>query len=187
MFTRDPSVELATSTNCRYDQSGRARVFGATALKQKYAPEESWQLCERFKTYLSPSSPPLPMGLTPKRVYADFFNYLLCHTGDFFGRKEFQGKRAWDRVTLKEFVFAHPPGWTANEQRVLREAAIIGGLVSREDAEERVYFVSEREAVKTFVMHALSPGGSGFQVRPFAFEIWFGDGEIIFDPNHLVR
>jgi hypothetical protein len=153
-------------------------MFGATALKQIYAPEESWQLCERFKTYLSPSSPPLPMGLTPERLYADFFKYVLWHTRAFFGHKESQGEATWDRVTLKEFVFAHPPGWTANEQRILKEAAIIGGLVSREDAEGRVYFVSEREAVKTFVMHALNSSWSGFQVRPLAFEIWFGDGDV---------
>jgi hypothetical protein len=126
------------------------------------------------------------MGITPERLYADFFKYVLRHTGAFFGHKESQGKATWDRVTLKEFVFAYPSGWTANEQKVLREAAIIGGLVSREDAEGRVYFVSEREAVKTFVMHTLNSSGNSFQVRPFTFEIWFGDREMTFDPDHLV-
>ncbi len=45
-----------------------------------------------------------------------------------------------------DFVLAHPNGWEGAQQAIMRQAAVLGGLVDDENAQERVQFVTEGEA-----------------------------------------
>lgn len=63
------------------------------------------------------------------------------------------GRPIWARLRpTMEFVIAHPNGWYAAEQGVLRNAAIAAGLVPPSDL-DRIHFVNEAEASVHFVTH----------------------------------
>ena len=153
-------------TQIRYDQSGKARAFGAEArspLIEDQAEDEEWRLAEYFKLHLHPSTmraqqrivvEPLPEGVSLQQVYADFFGYLFRHTQSFFEDHEISGAEIWANLRDKiEIVIAHPNGWGPQEQGFLRQAAIQGGLVSSPAlAHRQILFVSEAEASVHFVM-----------------------------------
>ena len=97
--------------------------------------------------------PDLPPGVSLRQIYSDFLGYLLKHTRAFFEDRILDGKQIWERYSpTMEVVIAHPNGWGTHEQSILRRAAVIGGLVDRRDADERIRFVTEAEASVHFVM-----------------------------------
>jgi hypothetical protein len=99
--------------------------------------------------------PPLPPTTTVKQVYADFFRYLFKTTKEFFQTNIPAGTRIWDRLEAADankteaslvVVLATPNGWDTSQQAFLRDAAIQGGLVSKQDADMRLEYVTEGEA-----------------------------------------
>jgi hypothetical protein len=91
--------------------------------------------------------PPLPAGITVERVYADLMKYLMDNTKLFFERTTEGGPDIWAR--LREtivIVLATPNGWDIREQETLRKAAIMASLVTEENAEQLLQFVTESEA-----------------------------------------
>lgn len=97
---------------------------------------------------------PLPPHVTIDQIYSDFMGYLFSQTQKFFKDRILDGENTWD--TLKntmEFVIAHPNGWDAGQQSILRTAAVAANLVpSIHIAQERIHFVSEAEASVHFVL-----------------------------------
>lgn len=92
--------------------------------------------------------PPLPPGITAKRVYADFLRYLFETTREFFKHNTPAGARIWSRLENEiVFVLATPNGWDNEQQAFLRDAALDAGLINDEEsADLRLEFVTEGEA-----------------------------------------
>ena len=79
--------------------------------------------------------------------------YLVKHATSYFKAREMDGESLWQSLGPKaDFIIAHPNGWGAHEQGVLRDAAVAGGLVSAIESHQRVHFVSEAEASVHFVI-----------------------------------
>jgi hypothetical protein len=96
----------------------------------------------------------LPIGVPISQVYADFLQYLLQHTQQFFEDHILDGKSIW--TTYKptmDVIIAHPNGWGVLEQTFLRTAAVAAGFTSIEQASNQVHFVTEAEASAHFCTH----------------------------------
>lgn len=112
----------------------------------------------RFKLHLRPKDlaksqvddskfPPLPPTLNKKPidVFADFLRYLHNCTINYI--KENRGAEFFSSVEHNiDYVLSHPNGWEGPQQALMRRAAISAGLVSAEDADTRLQFVTEGEA-----------------------------------------
>jgi hypothetical protein len=160
----------------RYDQNGNPIAFGAEAhaLEPAEAKDEGYQLAKHFKLHLHPESmqaenplslDPLPKGVTIDKIYADFFRYLYGYMQTFFKEREVRGTKIWQDLSERnviEFVIAHPNGWTLKEQTFLRDAAVRGGLISKEHASQCVHFLTEAEASVHFVIFH---GGGNVETR----------------------
>jgi hypothetical protein len=151
-----------------------AREVGYSAHRRdtvKAARAQKWQPAQYFNLDLcpppciTPSFPSyIPHGITPERVYTDFFRYLSTQTKESFYQS--LGKHIWQRVKEEgdiEVVIAHPDWWGKKEQEVLTMAAVDAHLTV---ATSKVHFVSRREAEKSFVMREL--GKSRLQVSSLA-------------------
>lgn len=137
-------------------QKGKVKACGAEAVRD--LEEQPQNVACWFKLHLHPAAmatpnsqrfeiPPLPIGVTIERVYADFMRYLLKNTQQFFEATVHNGKEIWGRVRdTIVIVLATPNGWELREQSTLRKAAIKASLVTEGNADQLLQFVTEAEA-----------------------------------------
>ena len=91
--------------------------------------------------------PPLPPSVSLKQIYAHLLGYLFDHAREFFKNNTVDGARIWQQLGEKcVYVIATPNGWDTTQQAFLRSAAILGGLLPENFADERLRFVTEGEA-----------------------------------------
>jgi hypothetical protein len=108
--------------------------------------------------------PPLPTGVSLKKVYADFLKYMYERTHEFFIGNMPAGSRVWDRLQSDiVVVLATPNGWDSAQQAFLRGASIQAGFVKESDADARLDFVTEGEAS---VHYALAHSQSNTWLKP---------------------
>ena len=73
--------------------------------------------------------------------------YLMVHTRKFFEATTADAAEIWARVNDNiVIVLATPNMWSIREQLILRRAAIMAGLVTDENANQLLQFVTEAEA-----------------------------------------
>ena len=140
------------------------QAYGASARKGEVIDEaqrQGWVLAQRFKLSLRSPHPtslfqsPV-QSVPPTRTYGDFLAYVLEHSKAFFKRNEQNGDLIWDRAFNAdgvELLIVHPQSWT-NECVLLRKEVVDCGLMLPKEAGRKVHFVSEKEAVKSFVMNS---------------------------------
>jgi hypothetical protein len=90
----------------------------------------------------------LPPGKTLVTVFADFYTYLFERLRTFICETHASGDLIWDSVKNDiDFILSHPNDWAGAQQSVMKDAAIVAGLVSNDvDGRARINFVSEGEA-----------------------------------------
>ncbi|KAL0064118.1 hypothetical protein AAF712_008978 [Marasmius tenuissimus] len=143
-----------------YDREGVVRAVGTEATEESFlekAEDECYIFVEWFKLHLRPKGleksqvhdsdlPPLPRNKKPIDIFADFLGYLYNCTINYI-----KGNRGADFFASIEpynidYVLSHPNGWEGPQQAQMRQAAITAGLVSANDADLRLHFVTEGEA-----------------------------------------
>ncbi|KAJ3971068.1 hypothetical protein EV361DRAFT_243889 [Lentinula raphanica] len=149
-----------------YDKEGEVRAVGSEALEPGFleeAEDEGYVTSSWFKLHLRPASmpmdfefPPLPDNKTALMVFSDFLRYLYECT------KSCIRKMIGDLVCTSvqhniDFILSHPNGWEIIQQAQMREAAILAGLVSKDESHDRVHFVTEGEATLHFCIHRKIP------------------------------
>ncbi|KAI6159165.1 hypothetical protein EDD17DRAFT_915883 [Pisolithus thermaeus] len=159
-----------------YDQTSRPRAFGAEALQEhviEQAEEEQWIKLEWWKLHLRPryldaahiaddDIQPLPAGKSAIEVLADFMRYLYQCSRKYI--EESHGTALWKSVEQNiEFVLTHPNGWEGPQQKQIRGAAALAGLIpNTQDGQSRVHLLTEGEAslhfcvMKIFASESLS-------------------------------
>ncbi|KIM23512.1 hypothetical protein M408DRAFT_262801 [Serendipita vermifera MAFF 305830] len=157
-------------------QAGKLKACAAQAMQD--LEEHPENVARWFKLHLHPATmsttqafeiPPLPVGVSIERVYADIMRYLMDGTQRFFERTIPNGPEIWARVRNTIIVvLATPNGWGIREQVVLRNAAIRASLVKEETAGQLVQFVTESEAS---VHYALAYPDSRWLKRNVIFAI----------------
>lgn len=101
--------------------------------------------------------PPLPPNKTVTQILADLYRYLLECAGKYIRESHENGALLWSAVKDDiDFVLSHPNGWKGSEQKVLRDAAILAGLIPNctPASENRISFVTEGEASLHFVIRS---------------------------------
>ena len=117
----------------------------------------SFLFCIRFKIHFRPwdldapeltEVPPLPLGKTVVEVFADFLRYIFSCTKTYIRESYPEGNLMWQDVEDKiHFVLTHPNGYEGHQQGLVRQAAVLAGLVpDQEAARERISLVTEGEA-----------------------------------------
>jgi len=99
--------------------------------------------------------PPLPAGKTVVEVFADFLQYLYAQSRKFIEETHAFG-HMWEKFEERiEFVLTHPNGWEGGQQGLMREAAIMAGLIPDAEAgHSRLFFVTEGEASLHFCLQS---------------------------------
>lgn len=170
VVSRWPYQEEATG-NCkfptvvRYDSSGTAISFGAEALENETAVENTC-LVRWFKLHLHPKEmrdenaitvPALPPRVTLSVVYRDFLRYAFNHASEFFKSSTLDGQALWERLGRSfEIVFAIPNGWNNTQQNFIQDAAVAAGILPANFARQRLFFVSEAEASVHFAVEHMN-------------------------------
>jgi len=120
----------------------------------------------RFKLHLRPRTrtaahvteaiPPLPEGKTAVQVFADFLKYLHSCAQRYIEETHATGVDLWRNVQANtEVVLTHPNGWEGGQQALMREAAIIAGVIpDTDDGRSRLFFVTEGEASLHFCIQS---------------------------------
>lgn len=76
--------------------------------------------------------------------------YLLENTRSFFEKKVLGGRAIWESlVPTMQVILAHPNGWGAPEQAILRRATRRAGMAF---SDSQVTFVTEAEASVHFCL-----------------------------------
>ncbi|KAK1224302.1 hypothetical protein PQX77_012810 [Marasmius sp. AFHP31] len=143
-----------------YDRDGVVRAVGTEATEESFleeAEDEGYVCVEWFKLHLRPKGleksqvhdsdlPPLPRNKKPIDIFADFLHYLHECTINYI--KENRGVDFFSSIESYniDYVLSHPNGWEGPQQAQMRQAAITAGLVTAEDADLRLQFVTEGEA-----------------------------------------
>ncbi|KAF8441288.1 hypothetical protein L210DRAFT_3611856 [Boletus edulis BED1] len=143
-----------------YDQHGTPRALGAEALQDhiiEQAEDEQWVKLEWWKLHLRAKHlaashiadddlPPVPFGKSAVDVLADFMRYLFYCTQKYI--EDSHGVNLWRSVENRiEYVLTHPNGWEGPQQKQIRRAAIMAGLVpSSPEGQDRVHLLTEGEA-----------------------------------------
>ncbi|KAJ3769804.1 hypothetical protein FB446DRAFT_791054 [Lentinula raphanica] len=149
-----------------YDKEGKVRAVGSEALEPGFleeAEDEGYVTSSWFKLHLRPASmpmdfefPPLPDNKTALVVFSDFLRYLYECTKSCI--RKMIGDLVWTSVQHNiDFILSHPNGWEIIQQAQMREAAILAGLVSKDESHDRVHFVTEGEATLHFCIHRKIP------------------------------
>ncbi|KAG8929079.1 hypothetical protein FRC01_004911 [Tulasnella sp. 417] len=147
--TKVPSVLL-------YDGEGKLVACGAEvkAATEPFMPQGHIRT-EWFKLKLRPASMRIdtpPITLPPKRtlieVFGDFLRYMYDCVREYIVKTHAEGEQIWVSLhNSAHFILSHPNGWESLQQRMMRQAAMEGGLVPKtSEGEERVEFVTEGEA-----------------------------------------
>lgn len=90
--------------------------------------------------------PPIPFGKSAVDVLADFMRYLLYCTQKYI--QDSHGVNLWRSVENHiQYVLTHPNGWEGPQQKQIRRAATLAGLVSGSpEGQDRVHLLTEGEA-----------------------------------------
>ncbi|KAH8110514.1 hypothetical protein DFH11DRAFT_1514361 [Phellopilus nigrolimitatus] len=165
-ITRYPGQEHASGSSkiptvlC-YDLQGKLRAAGAEALlpeNVEKVEDEEWIKVEWFKLRMRPGSMPadaqetnlpcLPANKILVHVFADFLGYLMSCAENFIRETHLTLSRSWDSMKNDTvFILGHPNGWEGAQQSMMRQAAIISGMIPDTDqGRSRVKFVTEGEA-----------------------------------------
>ncbi|OAX34713.1 hypothetical protein K503DRAFT_774259 [Rhizopogon vinicolor AM-OR11-026] len=144
-----------------YDLQGDVRAVGAEALQERIieqAEDEGWVKLEWWKLricakHLASSHireddiPPLPRGKSAVQVLADFMRYLFQCARTYIQETYAGGLNLLRSVENSiEFVLTHPNGWEGPQQREIRHAAELAGLISSNEEQSHVHLLTEGEA-----------------------------------------
>ncbi|KAG2097232.1 uncharacterized protein F5147DRAFT_816648, partial [Suillus discolor] len=148
-----------------YDSNGTARAIGAETLQEHIidrAEDDGWITVEWFvlwklrlrlrhlaANYITDDDiPPLPPGKNAVEVLGDFMQYLFRCARSYIQETHPSGSALWRSLENRiEFVLTHPNGWEGPQQKQIRLAAVLGGLVpGTEDGMTRVHLLTEGEA-----------------------------------------
>lgn len=132
---------------------GQARVVRIIRMGRMRCIDDSprWKLHLRAK-HLAASHiadddlPPIPFGKSAVDVLADFMRYLFYCTQKYI--EDSHGINLWKSVENHiEYVLTHPNGWEGPQQKQIRRAATLAGLVSGSpEGQDRVHLLTEGEA-----------------------------------------
>lgn len=101
--------------------------------------------------------PPIPFGKSAVDVLADFMRYLFHCTQKYI--EDSHSTSLWKSVESHvQYVLTHPNGWEGPQQKQIRRAATLAGLVSSSpESQDRVHLLTEGEASLHFcVSHILA-------------------------------
>ncbi|KAG8957671.1 hypothetical protein FRC03_009916 [Tulasnella sp. 419] len=144
-----------------YDNTGKLRAAGGQTLDRgtiAQAVREQWTRVEWFKLLLRPDSLAQQLQNAPETeippnkrlvtVIADFLRYMHNLALEHFHQAMDTGGKTWDELKDQVvYILSHPNGWNTFQHPVMREAAILAGLVPNSDqGNSRIIFVSEGEA-----------------------------------------
>ncbi|KAG1792831.1 uncharacterized protein HD556DRAFT_1432493 [Suillus plorans] len=137
-----------------YDSNGTARAIGAEARQEhiiERAEEDGWIKLEwnlAANHITDDDIPPLPRGKNAVEVLGDFMQYLFRCARSYIEETHPSGSNLWRSLENRiEFVLTHPNGWEGPQQKQIRLAAVLGGLIpSTEDGMARVHLLTEGEA-----------------------------------------
>ncbi|RXW25676.1 hypothetical protein EST38_g182 [Candolleomyces aberdarensis] len=117
--------------------------------------------------------PALPPGKTAVTVVADFLRYLFKCTETYIQEKEPNGESLWSSLQNQiDFILTHPNGWEGAQQSMMREAAVMSGLIpDTDEGHSQLSFVTEGEASLHF---AVRNGFPKSDMKP-------GEGVLILD------
>ncbi|KAF8871915.1 hypothetical protein CPB85DRAFT_1379000 [Mucidula mucida] len=135
-----------------YDNEGNVRAIGAEAVDNAFQDETEDEGYYQGGMVQAPSPPedparksshrcrhpPLPAGKRVVDVFADFMRYLFQCTKEYIINMSPTGLLFWSSIEEQYRLRA--------QQAIMRQAAVLGGLVDDENAQERVQFVTEGEA-----------------------------------------
>ncbi|CAA7260321.1 unnamed protein product [Cyclocybe aegerita] len=165
-----------------YDKNGKVRAVGAEAVTESMlvaAEEECWFKAEWFKLLLCKKKTGNPLvqeiSLPPRKtitqVFADFLKYLFECASEYIKDTHANGPDLWASVKDKvDFVLSHPNGWEGREQAIMRNAAILAGLVPDTPVGRgRVSFLTEGEAslhfaIENGLLEGVAEKGQGFLI-----------------------
>ena len=96
---------------------------------------------------------PLPMGKAAIEVLADFLRYLYQCSRKYID--DSHGLALWESLDGRiEFVLTHPNGWEGLQQKQMREAASLAGLIpDTQEGQTRVHLLTEGEASLHFCVN----------------------------------
>ncbi len=85
------------------------------------------------------------MGKTVVEVFADFLCYIFRCTKTYVQESFPKGHQVWESVENDiHFVLTHPNGYEAHQQGLMRQAALLAGLVPDQGAAlSRISLVTE--------------------------------------------
>ncbi|KAJ2928089.1 hypothetical protein H1R20_g9020, partial [Candolleomyces eurysporus] len=193
-ITQFPAQEVSQAASkipsvIYYDAKGVPRAFGAEALVDgifERAEEEGWYKAEWFKLHLRPPTmsststpieayvPALPPGKTAVTVVADFLGYLFKCAETYIQEKEPNGESLWSSLQNQiDFILTHPNGWEGAQQSMMRDAAVMSGLIpDTDEGHSQLSFVTEGEASLHFApgegVLILDAGGGTIDTTTYA-------------------
>ncbi|KAG1804031.1 uncharacterized protein BJ212DRAFT_1571075 [Suillus subaureus] len=163
-----PRIEPVTRYPAQEHSGGNSKIpsilyYDSNGIEDiiERAEEEGWIKLEWFvwKLHLRARNltanhitdndiPPLPRGKNAVEVYGDFMQYLFCCARSYIEETHPSGSNLWRSLENRiEFVLTHPNGWEGPQQKQIRLAAVLGGLIpNTEDGMARVHLLTEGEA-----------------------------------------
>ncbi|KAI9015322.1 hypothetical protein CLU79DRAFT_707695 [Phycomyces nitens] len=134
-----------------YYENGSKEIdaWGYEAIRKANLPHRRGSLLTRFKLLLNPSTRStiqLPDGLTPLQVIADYLREFHKHA-----HKEFKDNlREIYHASKFRYCLTVPAIWDDQAKATMREAAILAGIVDRNDHPDRLVLTSEPEAASLY-------------------------------------
>ena len=103
----------------------------------------------------------LPNGKSIVDLLADFIRYLFDSAIIHIKEAEPTGEVLWENFgPTVELVLTHPNDWEGHQQEVMRKAVVQAGIFDKEEALNRVSFVTEGEASFNYCVTNTKSGGS---------------------------
>ncbi|ORX55182.1 actin-like ATPase domain-containing protein [Hesseltinella vesiculosa] len=143
-YPKTPTVSL-------YKNGSRdIAAWGDAAKGLADKPNFRDHLLEKFKLYLDEESaatmPPLPNGLMPVQVIADYLRSIHTYISETMDRGF---AKNYDQSQYR-YCLTVPATWTIQAKAVMREASILAGLLERTDPIDRLALISEPEAAALY-------------------------------------
>ncbi|KAI9015292.1 hypothetical protein CLU79DRAFT_820496 [Phycomyces nitens] len=134
-----------------YYENGSKEIaaWGYEAIRKANKPNSNGSLVTRFKLLLDPSisdTIELPNGLTPLQVIADYLREFHKYVHKEFDKK--LGKTC--DASKFRYCLTIPAIWGDRAKATMREAAILAGIVNRNDHPDRLVLTSEPEAASLY-------------------------------------
>ncbi|KAF8655879.1 hypothetical protein AX16_002864 [Volvariella volvacea WC 439] len=145
-----------------YGPGGEVRAVGAEVEEMSCETIETEHLfrSQWFKLHMRPRHlhgynfnflPPLPPGKNVVAVFADYLRYLFKCSKEFIIQSHIDGAQIWE--SKKNIILTHPNGWENAQQALMREAAIIAGVIpNTPEGRESIHFVTDGEAILHFCL-----------------------------------